>query len=261
MHSFALEVWHNTERTAVNKEIYALENDEAYAAAVKAQLDGSRQQASQAEAEAHARKLKEEEEAREAQREAMEKAREARMAAAALEPVRRARLRRGMLQIHIDVRQLDPAAKILDRLDSLRIRITFRARAVISHLCRKFSFANKEDAQRPPIYCAQHLPPAAFRCFTVDSRLRTLASSNTRVQLLGACHPCFHLGASLALTRRAYTRSHARAYARTHAQETDGECHMSVNVLKKGDGETVPKKGEQAQDVEPDSVEAAHPST
>jgi len=101
------------ERTAVNKEIYALENDEAYAAAVKAQLDGSRQQASQAEAEAHARKLKEEEEAREAQREAMEKAREARMAAAALEP------------------------------------------------------------------------------------------------------------------------------------ETDGECHMSVNVLKKGDGETVPKKGEQ----------------
>ena len=46
------------ERTAVNKEIYNLENDEAYVAAVKAQLEGTRAAASAADDAAHVEKLK-----------------------------------------------------------------------------------------------------------------------------------------------------------------------------------------------------------
>ena len=52
------------ERTAVNKEIYVLENDEAYVAAKKAQLDGGRAAAAAADDEAHEASLKAEAEAR-----------------------------------------------------------------------------------------------------------------------------------------------------------------------------------------------------
>ena len=53
------------ERTAVNKEIYALENDDAYVAAKKAQLSGARAADAAADDAAHAQKLKDEEAARE----------------------------------------------------------------------------------------------------------------------------------------------------------------------------------------------------
>ena len=69
------------ERTAVNKEIYNLENDEAYVAAKKAQLEGGRLEAAAAEDAAHAQKLKDEEEAR-AKAEAEAEARAAAKAAA-----------------------------------------------------------------------------------------------------------------------------------------------------------------------------------
>jgi len=49
------------ERTAVNKEIYNLENDEAYVAAVKAQLEGARSEVAAADDKAHLEKLMSEE--------------------------------------------------------------------------------------------------------------------------------------------------------------------------------------------------------
>ena len=70
------------ERTAVSKEIYSLENDEAYCAAVKANLEGSRAQAAAADDEAHQAKLKAEAEEEEARRAAAE----ARAAAGPAEP-------------------------------------------------------------------------------------------------------------------------------------------------------------------------------
>lgn len=48
------------ERTQVNKDIYALENDEAYLAAVKSKLSGAREAAAAADDAAHAAKLKQE---------------------------------------------------------------------------------------------------------------------------------------------------------------------------------------------------------
>jgi FK506-binding protein 3 len=70
------------ERTAVSKEIYSLENDEAYCAAVKANLEGSRAQAAAADDEAHQAKLK----AEAAEDEARRAAAEARAAAGPAEP-------------------------------------------------------------------------------------------------------------------------------------------------------------------------------
>ena len=52
------------ERTAVNKEIYALENDEAYVAAVKAATQDGREAAAAADLMAHKLKLQREEEER-----------------------------------------------------------------------------------------------------------------------------------------------------------------------------------------------------
>jgi len=65
------------ERTAVNKEIYALENDESYVAAVKQQADGSRAAAAAADDAAHAEKLRQEAEEEKAREEAALKARDA----------------------------------------------------------------------------------------------------------------------------------------------------------------------------------------
>ena len=73
------------ERTAVSKEVYSLENDEAYCAAVKANLDGSRAQAAVADDEAHEAKLKEEA-AEEVARRAAAEARAAAGPAEAAEP-------------------------------------------------------------------------------------------------------------------------------------------------------------------------------
>ena len=56
------------EGTQVNKDIYALENDEAYVAALKVKMSGARAEAAAADDAAHAAKLaaeKEEERARE----------------------------------------------------------------------------------------------------------------------------------------------------------------------------------------------------
>lgn len=65
------------ERTQVNKEIYALENDEAYVAAVKDQVNVSRMEASKADDEAHAEKLRQEaEEEKQRQAEALRRAEE-----------------------------------------------------------------------------------------------------------------------------------------------------------------------------------------
>ena len=50
------------ERTAVNKELYALENDDAYAAAVKRSKEGERSKANEADDAEHAARLKREEE-------------------------------------------------------------------------------------------------------------------------------------------------------------------------------------------------------
>ncbi|KAL1528284.1 hypothetical protein AB1Y20_009641 [Prymnesium parvum] len=55
---------HKKERTALNKEIYALENDEAYIRAKKGALQQERAEAAAQDDEAHARRLREEEEAR-----------------------------------------------------------------------------------------------------------------------------------------------------------------------------------------------------
>ena len=60
------------ERTAVSKEMYSLENDEAYCSAVKANLDGGRAQAAAADDEAHQAKLKVEAAEEEARRAAAE---------------------------------------------------------------------------------------------------------------------------------------------------------------------------------------------
>jgi len=70
------------ERTAVSKELYNLENDEAYVEAVKANLDGNRAQAAAADDEAHQAKLQEEA----AEEEARAVAAEARAAAGPAEP-------------------------------------------------------------------------------------------------------------------------------------------------------------------------------
>jgi len=65
------------ERTQVNKEIYNLENDEAYIAAVKEALSGARADAAAADDAAHADKLKREaQEEQERQLEAMRRAEE-----------------------------------------------------------------------------------------------------------------------------------------------------------------------------------------
>jgi FKBP-type peptidyl-prolyl cis-trans isomerase len=71
------------ERTQVNREIYNLENDEAYVAAVKASLDTGRAQQAAAEDEAHAEALKREAAADDARAEAAAKRREEAAAAAA----------------------------------------------------------------------------------------------------------------------------------------------------------------------------------
>ena len=60
------------ERTAVSKELYSLENNEAYCSAVKLALDGNRAQAALADDEAHETKLKEEAAEEEARRTAAE---------------------------------------------------------------------------------------------------------------------------------------------------------------------------------------------
>ena len=70
------------ERTAVNKEIYALENDDAYAAAVKAQLEGARAGAAAADDAEHAAKLAAEKEKEAANAEAGAAARARRLAEA-----------------------------------------------------------------------------------------------------------------------------------------------------------------------------------
>ena len=62
------------ERTAVNKEIYALENDEAYAAAVKRRAEGGRAEAAAADDAAHEEKLRKEKEDEERRLEAAIKA-------------------------------------------------------------------------------------------------------------------------------------------------------------------------------------------
>ena len=74
------------ERTAVNKEIYNLENDEAYVAAMKAKLEGDRAQAAAADDEAHQAKLAAEKEAEEERRMAAEARAETAASAAAAEP-------------------------------------------------------------------------------------------------------------------------------------------------------------------------------
>lgn len=60
------------ERTAVNKQIYTLENDDTYVAAKKSQIEGGRAAAASEEDAAHAKRLEEEESARAAAEEAAE---------------------------------------------------------------------------------------------------------------------------------------------------------------------------------------------
>lgn len=71
------------ERTAVNKEIYNLENDEAYAAAIKARTEGARAVAAAADDVAHAERLRNEAAEEVARQEAAQRAAEAKAAAAA----------------------------------------------------------------------------------------------------------------------------------------------------------------------------------
>ena len=74
------------ERTQVNKEIYNLENDEAYVAAVKAKLEDDRSHAAVADDEAHKAKLVAEAEAEEERKKEAEARAEAAAAAADAEP-------------------------------------------------------------------------------------------------------------------------------------------------------------------------------
>ena len=71
------------ERTQVNKDIYNLENDEAYVAAVKRSLEEGRAHAAAADDKAHAEELKREAAQEEARAEAAAKRREEEAAAAA----------------------------------------------------------------------------------------------------------------------------------------------------------------------------------
>jgi len=86
------------ERTAVNKEIYGLENDEAYVEALKHQLDEGRAEKAKADDASHAEKLRKEEEEAEALRAEAAKAAEARKAAGTAEEVDEG--------VHMEIKQL-----------------------------------------------------------------------------------------------------------------------------------------------------------
>ena len=105
------------ERTAVNKEIYALENDEAYAAAVKRRAEGGRAEAAADDA-AHEEKLRKEKEDEERRLEAALKAQAEKAAAG---PV----VAEDDGEVHMEIKRLKKGDETTVAKDGDKVALTY----------------------------------------------------------------------------------------------------------------------------------------